>query len=106
VFGAHRNLRAQERAQTRAATAATAQLGPVRRQEPIGLVEPDRYIDGRLYAELPRGQRITIDRVREEDVGDTYDNVAYGRTIMPSTGEEVSFAYIWTSLRPPPWGST
>jgi len=72
-------------------------LRPVR----YGLVEPNRSRSRHIFSELPPGHRIKIDAVREEDVGDTYEIVVYGRTNFPATGKEVTFAYDYDGLSLP-----
>ena len=72
-------------------------LRPVR----YGLAEPGRYRTLHIFSELPPGQRIKINAVREEDVGDTYEIVVYGRTNFPATGKEVTFAYDYDGLSLP-----
>jgi hypothetical protein len=74
-------------------------LRPVR----YGLVEPGRSRSLHIFSELPPGHRIKIDAVREEDVGDTYEIVVYGRTNFPASGKKVTFAYDYSGLPPLPW---
>jgi hypothetical protein len=74
-------------------------LRPVR----YGLVEPGRGRPLHIFSELPSGYRLTIDAVREEDVGDNCEIVVYGRTNFPATGKEVTFAYDYAGLPPLPW---
>lgn len=57
-------------------------------------------------AELPVGHRVQIDSVCEEIQMDFVQIIAYGRTTIPPSTEEVQFAYPWSSdwiLWPAPW---
>jgi hypothetical protein len=84
--------------------------------EGVSSVLPARYglIDldatnmgfGPILGELPAGHRVTIDSVRAEAWGDADQITAYGRTTIPPSNNEVSFAYPWgvgSSLRRAPW---
>jgi hypothetical protein len=42
---------------------------------------------------------LTIDAAREEVCVDAYQGVVYGHTTFPSTGKEVSFAYVCAPIR-------
>lgn len=70
-----------------------------------GLAEPGRYSTPQIFSELRLGHHITIDAVREEDVGDTYEIVVYGRTNFPARGKGTTFAYDYAGLPPLPWES-
>lgn len=69
-----------------------------RRHARYGLTAPGTYREPRGFAELPVGHRVTIDAIDEETCVDAFQTVVYGRTIFPSTGKQVSFAYVCAPL--------
>ena len=59
-----------------------------------------------VYAVLPAGHQVRIDRVQDEINGDSESIVAYGRTVVPAGTKPARFAYEWGFdwiLKPAPW---
>ena len=60
-----------------------------------------------LFWELPAGHLVTIVSVRDEAYGDAGRIIAYGRTAIPPSTNQVRFAYPWgvamSALKRAPW---
>lgn len=70
-------------------------------------LRPARYgiVDARnrgpyrkVYAQLPVGHAVRIEKVRDEVAFDVQHIIAYGRTTIPPRNKEVRFAYPWGAL--------
>jgi hypothetical protein len=48
-----------------------------------------------VVEKLPAGHHIRLDRVVDRIVGDGERIIAFGSTILPSTGREIKFEYTW-----------
>ncbi len=62
--------------------------------------------EDRIFAQLPVGHSVQIDRVVDEVFIDGQQIVAYGRTSIPPSTNLVTFAYDWGfiwNLEPAPW---
>jgi hypothetical protein len=71
-----------------------------------GLAEVGQEGETKIFGTLPVGHLIRIARVSEETHFDSGNIIAYGRTKLPSSEKEITFAYVWATgwtLHPAPW---
>jgi hypothetical protein len=77
-----------------------------KRKADYGLIRTNWTNNSQVFGVLPVGHKVFITDVRDESWIDDEDIMAYGRTTLPWTGKEVTFAYGWGwtwTLRPAPW---
>jgi hypothetical protein len=69
-------------------------------------IVPTNWTRVTVFGVLPAGHKVFVSEVRDETSWDDEEIVAYGRTTLPWSGKDVSFAYSWGwmwTLKRAPW---